>query len=96
MHYSLACTGLPRPKGRLQILWGEQNTSGYPKKSDSGALVTLKDTDKRHLVGVLFAGSGTSRYIIPAKDIKSAFSYVVKPFSHYWGTKEDYRAPSTN
>jgi len=64
---------------------------------DSGSLVAYRGTSSRHVAGLLFAGERTTseRWMIPAMDLKDAFSVVGKPFSHYWGTKSGYRKPST-
>lgn len=66
-------------------------------RGDSGGLVTYKGTSNRHVVGMLFAGDTGSndRYVIPAQDIKTAFSRAGQAFSHYWGTRSGYRKPST-
>ena len=67
-------------------------------KGDSGALVAYHGTGKRHVAGVFIAGNS---WYVPAEDIKTAFNNVreggqqTKAFSHFWGTKSDYQAPST-
>ncbi len=71
------------------------NPFGGPVSGDSGSAVTFKGTGKRHVAGVLFARSLISAWYTPASDIKTAFSAAGYAFSHYWGTKEDYRSPST-
>ena len=90
--------GFSGPLVEYKVCGASRIRSNAPGQGDSGALVTRKGTGKRHVVGVYFAyTSGTDhRYIIPADDIQAAFEYAGEPFSHYWGTKSDYRAPATN
>ena len=62
---------------------------------DSGAAVTYGGTGNRHIAGVMVLGSLTEGWFIPASHIKEAFTSASWTFSHYWGTKSGYRAPST-
>lgn len=63
---------------------------------DSGALVSYAGRGNRHIAGVAIAGDPDGGiWYIPADDIKTALSDAGLAFHHYWGTKEDYRKPST-
>ena len=70
---------------------------GSVRHGDSGALVAYAGTSNRHVAGVLVAGNtlGIGAVYVPANDIKMAFRNVRKEFSHFWGTKSSYQAPST-
>ena len=67
------------------------------QEGDSGALVAYSGTGRRHVAGVLIAGeTGTRKGIyIRADSIQTAFRNARKSFHHYWGTKSNYREPST-
>ncbi len=72
-------------------------TASASRQGDSGALITHRGDDSRHVVGMLFAGQTYGSYVrvIPAQDIKDVLERAGKPFSHYWGTARDNRKPST-
>lgn len=65
----------------------------YP--GDSGSLIAYEGTGDRHVAGVVVAGGYLAAYYIPASDIKMAFDNANKSFSHFWGTKSDYRRPAS-
>ena len=73
-------------------------------QGDSGALVAYAGTGNRHVAGVVMGGGvelirGSLRhvtYYIKASDIMTAFRNTGYRFSHFWGTKSDYRRPSTS
>ncbi len=73
------------------------------EQGDSGALVAYAGTGNRHIAGVVMGG-GTEviddlvepvTFYIRANDIMTAFRNDGYEFSHFWGTKSEYRRPST-
>ena len=64
---------------------------------DSGALVAYSGTGRKHVAGIVMARETGTNYAvyIRADSIQLAFQNAGKSFSHYWGTQENYREPST-
>ena len=82
---------------RLYKICGLNHIHLEVQAGDSGALVAYAGTGSRHVAGIFIARDlpGFGSWYIPANDIKMAFENAGKDFSHFWGTKSGYRAPST-
>ena len=79
------------------------------QSGDSGALVAYSGSSRRwHIAGVHSVKRRSSVFkngvhvgykyfsgYVPANDIKEAFSNAGVPFNHFWGSRSEFREPST-